>query len=324
MGVFLIEKIPKFAKKSMSHSHSHEHHPISEVNLNSKKLRNAFYIGIFLNSAFVVIEAVVGWWQNSLALLSDAGHNLSDVVSLVLALVAFKLMYSKATQKYTYGYKKITVLVALLNAVILFIAVGVIIYESIYRFYHPEPLQGKIMAIVAFIGIIINSLTAYFFMKDKDTDLNVKGAYLHMAADALVSLGVVVAGVVIIFTDWFWLDAVMSIVIALVILYGTWELFSHSLKLALDGVPEGIDFNKLKEEILEIEGVKDFKHLHIWALSTTENALTAHLQVDKSLSHDEIENLKDRVKHELEHYKVHHVTLEIYFNDREFKEEEML
>ncbi len=308
----------------MSHSHEHSHSHVPQLDLNSKKLRNAFYIGIILNSAFVVIEAVVGFWQNSLALLSDAGHNLSDVVSLILALIAFKLMYSKATQSYTYGYKKVTVLVALLNAIILFLAVGGIIYEAVIRFFHPEPLQGKIMAIVAFIGIIVNSVTAYFFMKDKDADLNVKGAYLHMAADALVSLGVVIAGVVIILTNWFWLDSVMSIVIALVILYGTWSLFMQSLKLALDGVPEGVDFNKLKEEILGIEGVKDFKHLHIWALSTTENALTAHLQVDKSLSLDQIENLKDKIKHKLEHYNVHHSTLEIYFNDKEFKEEEML
>jgi cobalt-zinc-cadmium efflux system protein len=294
------------------------------MDLNSKKIRNAFYIGIFLNVVFVVIEAIVGWRQNSLALLSDAGHNLSDVVSLVLSLIAFKLMYSKATQSYTYGYKKVTVLVALFNALLLFAAVGGIIYEAIFRFYNPQPLQGKTMAIVAFVGIIINSVTAYFFMKDKDADLNVKGAYLHMAADALVSLGVVIAGVVIIFTNWFWLDAVMSIVIALVILYGTWSLFTQSLKLALDGVPEGVDFNKLKEGILGIDGVKDFKHLHIWALSTTENALTAHLQVEKSLSLDEIETLKDKVKHELEHFNVQHITLEIYFNDREFKEEEML
>ena len=308
----------------MSHSHDHGHSKVPALDLNSKKLRNAFYIGIFLNSAFVIIEAGVGWSQNSLALLSDAGHNLSDVVSLILALIAFKLMYSKATQSYTYGYKKVTVLVALLNALILFAAVGGIIFEAVFRFSNPQPLQGKLMAIVAFIGIIINALTAYFFMKDKDKDLNIKGAYLHMAADALVSLGVVIAGVVIIFTNWFWLDSVMSIVIALVILYGTWSLFTQSLKLALDGVPEGVDFNKLKEQILGIEGVKDFKHLHIWALSTTENALTAHLQVDKSLSLDQIENLKDKVKHELEHYNVHHSTLEIYFNDREFKEEEML
>ena len=308
----------------MSHSHDHSHSHVLQMDLNSKKIRNAFYIGIFLNVVFVVIEAIVGWRQNSLALLSDAGHNLSDVVSLVLSLIAFKLMYSKATQSYTYGYKKVTVLVALFNALLLFAAVGGIIYEAIFRFYNPQPLQGKTMAIVAFVGIIINSLTAYFFMKDKDADLNVKGAYLHMAADALVSLGVVIAGVVIIFTNWFWLDSVMSIVIALVILYGTWSLFTQSLKLALDGVPEGVDFNKLKEQILRIEGVKDFKHLHIWALSTTENALTAHLQVDKSLSLDQIENLKDKVKHELEHFNVQHITLEIYFNDREFKEEEML
>lgn len=230
----------------MSHSHDHSHSHVPQMDLNSKKIRNAFYIGIFLNVVFVVIEAIVGWRQNSLALLSDAGHNLSDVVSLVLSLIAFKLMYSKATQSYTYGYKKVTVLVALFNALLLFAAVGGIIYEAIFRFYNPQPLQGKTMAIVAFVGIIINSLTAYFFMKDKDADLNVKGAYLHMAADALVSLGVVIAGVVIIFTNWFWLDAVMSIVIALVILYGTWSLFTQSLKLALDGVPEGVDFNKPK------------------------------------------------------------------------------
>ena len=222
----------------MSHSHDHGHSHVPALDLNSKKLRNAFYIGIFLNSAFVIIEAAVGWSQNSLALLSDAGHNLSDVVSLILALIAFKLMYSKATQSYTYGYKKVTVLVALLNALILFAAVGGIFFEAVFRFYNPQPLQGKVMAIVAFIGIIINALTAYFFMKDKDKDLNIKGAYLLMAADALVSLGVVIAGVVIIYTDWFWLDAVMSIIIALVILYGTWSLFTQSLKLALDGVPE--------------------------------------------------------------------------------------
>lgn len=305
--------------------HSHQVTPsIIPLDLNSKKIKNAFLIGILLNSAFVFIEAMVGWKENSLALLSDAGHNLSDVASLILALVAFQLLNSKPTQKYTYGYKKVTVLVALVNAVILFLAVGGILYEAVLRFYHPQPLQGKTMAYVAFIGIVINALTAYFFMKDKDTDLNVKGAYLHMAADALVSLGVVIAGVVILFTHWYWLDAVMSMVIALVILYGTWSLFIQSLRLALDGVPHGVDFAKLKQEILSIHGVKDFKHLHIWALSTTENALTAHLQVDDALSFEEMEDLKDKVKHELEHYNVHHSTLEIYFRDRKFTEDEML
>lgn len=308
----------------MSHSHSHGHSHAPQLNLNSKKLRNAFIVGIILNSVFTIIEALVGWWQNSLALLSDAGHNLSDVASLILALIAFNLLNSKPTQKYTYGFKKVTVLVALVNAIILFIAVGGIMYEAVIRFYHPQPLQGKIMAFVAFIGIIINSLTAYFFMKDKDTDLNVKGAYLHMAADALVSLGVVIAGIVIIYTQWFWLDAVMSAVIALVILYGTWQLFVQSVRLSLDGVPHGVDFNQLKAEISGIKGVKDFKHLHIWALSTTENALTAHLQVEDSLSFEEIEDLKDKVKHELEHFNVHHSTLEIYFRDRKFTEDEML
>lgn len=307
----------------MSHSH-HDHGHAPQLDLNSKKLRNAFIIGIILNSAFVVIEAIVGWMQNSLALLSDAGHNLSDVASLILALIAFKLLHSKPTQKYTYGYKKVTVLVALVNSIILFMAVGGIVYEAIFRFYHPQPLKGITMAIVAFVGVIINTLTAYFFMKDKDTDLNVNGAFLHMAADALVSLGVVIAGVAIVYTHWYWLDAVMSIVIALVILYGTWSLFVQSLRLALDGVPHGVDFAKLKVEILGIKGVKDFKHLHIWALSTTENALTAHLQVEDYLSFEEIEDLKDKVKHELEHFNVHHSTLEIYFRDRKFTEDEML
>ncbi len=307
---------------SEHHHHSHDHHEIP--NLSSKQVRNAFYVGIALNLLFAIIEAGFGFWKNSLALLSDAGHNLSDVLSLVLALIAFKLMNSKATQNFTYGYKKTTVLVALINALILFFAVGGIIYEAVLRFQNPQKIEGTTVALVAFIGILINGGSAYLFMKGKEADLNVKGAYLHMVADALVSLGVVIAGIVMIYTDWFWLDSVMSIVIALVIFFGTWDLFKQSLKLSLDGVPHGIDFQKVKEHISSIDGVKGFKHIHIWALSTTENALTAHLQIDDHLTVREAEIIKEKVRHELEHFNIQHSTLEMYFSEKEFSEEELL
>lgn len=306
------------------HQHNHNHHHHEVPNLASKQVRNAFYIGIALNIGIVIVQAIFGLIYHSLALLSDAGHNLSDVVGLILALVAFKLMNSKATQNFTYGYKKTTVLVALVNAIILFVAVGGIIYEAVLRFQHPQKIEGGIVSAVAFIGILVNGFSAYLFMKGKDADLNVKGAYLHMLADALVSLGVVVAGVVMIFTDWYWLDSVMSIVIALVIFYGTWDLFKQSLKLSLDGVPQEINFQEVKEHISKIQGVKDFKHIHIWAMSTTENALTAHLQIEDTLTVREAEIIKEKVRHELEHFNIKHSTLEMYFKDKEFSDEENL
>lgn len=301
----------------MAHDHSHDHsHQINVSNLN-----RAFYIGIGLNLAFVIIEAGYGWFYNSLSLLSDAGHNLSDVMSLILSLIAFKLLKRKPTSTYTYGYRRATILASLTNAILLIFAVGFIIYEAIGRFLEPQPLEGGVVSIVAFVGIFINGFTAYLFLKDKDKDLNVKGAYLHMVADALVSVAVVIAGVIIIYTNWFWVDSLMSIIIALIILVGTWSLLTQSLKLSLDGVPENVNPEEVKDKILKIEGVEDFQHIHIWALSTTENALTAHIQISDNLNVSEIEKVKEKVKHELEHLQIKHSTIETYFGQKHFEQD---
>jgi cobalt-zinc-cadmium efflux system protein len=291
----------------MAHDHSHHHHHDHAPKLDH--LNNAFIIGIILNSVFVIIEAVVGFAQGSLSLLTDAGHNLSDVASLALALLAFKLSKVKANRKYTYGYKRSTILVSLVNAAILLAAIGIIAYEAIMRFSHPHPLQGTTIAWVAFIGIGINAVTAWLFMKDKEKDLNVKGAYLHMAVDALVSLGVVISGVVIYFTHWYWLDSVVSLIIVLVIIAGTWSLLMDSLRLEIDGVPKEMDVDKVQQELLKAPGVKDIHHLHIWALSTTDNALTAHIVIDQDtlIAFDKI---KADLRHRLEHLNISHCTFE--------------
>lgn len=283
------------------HHHDHHHHEITSLN-------KAFIIGISLNLAFVVAEFTAGFWYNSLGLLSDAGHNLGDVASLVLAMLAFRLAKVHPTCSYTYGYKKSTVLVSLLNAVILLVAVGIIIAESIGKLLHPRPVEGDAIAWVAGIGVVINALTAWLFMKDKDKDLNVKGAYLHMAADALVSVGVVASGIIIMYTGWSIIDPIIGLGIAVIIIVSTWGLLHDSLRLSLDGVPVGIDTQQIQQLIVEQPGVESCHHLHIWAISTTETALTAHVVVDDIAKMEEI---KHRIKEALEAAGIHHATLEI-------------
>ena len=249
----------------MAHTHNHS----------VDHLNRAFMLGILLNLVFVAVEFGAGLFLDSVALISDAGHNLSDVVSLVLSLLAFRLARLKPTPKYTYGYKKSTVLVSLLNACILLVAVGVIFAESI---------------------------------KDKEKDLNVKGAYLHMAADTLVSVGVLISGIVISFTGWYVIDPIIGMVIAVVILISTAHLLHDSLRLSLDGVPTGIDSERIRKEILDADPeIANVHHLHIWAISTTENALTAHIAVRDT---EQIPALKHRIKHLLEHTGITHATLE--------------
>lgn len=287
----------------MSHEHSHQHsHAI-----NAESLNKAFIIGIVLNLAFVVIEFAAGFWFDSLALLSDAGHNLSDVVSLVLALLAFRLAKVKANERYTYGYKKSTILVSLLNAVILLVAVGAIVIESIHKLSNPAVVPGGAIAWVAGVGVLINAFTAFLFMKDKEKDLNVKGAYLHMAADALVSVGVLVAGIVISRTDWYIIDPIIGLIVAVVILISTWNLLHDSLRLTLDGVPTSIDSQKVVEAIRALPGVDDVHHIHIWAISTTENALTAHIVLKQPEGMQEVKHL---IRHRLEDFGIGHATLE--------------
>lgn len=286
----------------MAHTHSHTHfHEVGRIG-------RAFTIGIALNLAFVAVEFAAGLRLDSVALVSDAGHNLSDVVGLVLALLAFKLARIRPTSRYTYGYKKSTVLVSLLNACILLVAVGAILVESIRKLSDPQPVAGNDIAWVAGVGIAINALTAWLFVRDKEKDLNIKGAYLHMAADTLVSAGVVVSGLAMGWTGWYAIDPVVGIVIALVILASTSKLLLASLRLSLDGVPAGIDIERMRRELLDdIPEIRNIHHLHIWPISTTENALTAHIVIR---TFDDMDRVKHRLRERLSEYDIRHITLE--------------
>ena len=286
-------------------AHDHHHHAPAIINLN-----RAFYIGIGLNFLFVLIEVIVGLNIHSLSLLSDAGHNLADVASLALSLLAYKLIKVKPNEVYTYGYRKSTILVALFNAVVLLVSIGAITYEAIHRFLNPEPLPGFTIAVVAGTGIIINTVTALMFLRDKDKDINVKSAYLHLLSDALVSVALVAGGILIYYTNWYWVDPVLSLIVVIVILISTWQLLRSSLRLSLDAVPENVDMENIRSGILNIAGVKDIHHIHVWGVSTTLNALTAHIVVDERASMNELEKIKKAVKHELEHLNIHHSTLE--------------
>src|SRR5688572_11353229 len=206
--------------------------------------------------AFVIVELLAGYYYSSLALYSDAGHNLTDVSGLVISLIAFKMMNVKATNRFTYGYKKASILASLLNAIILLFTVGAVFYAGIHRLKHPQPIQGIAVSMVAFIGIFVNGISAWLFFKDKEKDINVKSAYLHLMADAAVSLGVVIAGITIIYTDWFWIDTVVSFVIAMVVLVSTWRLLTESIGLTLDGVPKDINIGKVEEAILKFKEIK--------------------------------------------------------------------
>ena len=284
----------------MTHEHHHHDHTVTSLN-------KAFIWGIGLNVGFVVVEFAVGLCYGSMGLLSDAGHNLSDVASLLLAMLAFRLAQARATPKYTYGYKKSTVLISLLNSVILLIAVGVIVAESIGRMLHPEPVVGGAIAWTAGVGVAINGFTAWLFMKDKDRDLNVKGAYLHMAADALVSVGVLVSGLAISWTGWTVVDPIVGLAVAGVIVASVWSLTRDSLRLSLDGVPDGIDIAEIERKMEAVPGVRAVHHIHVWAISTTENALTAHVVLD-SLSR--MEEVKHALKELLGRSEIPHATLE--------------
>ncbi|MBE0663006.1 MAG: cation transporter [Bacteroidales bacterium] len=287
----------------------HQHTPkISNLN-------RAFIIGIAINTLYVVIEFGAGLHYNSLALIADAGHNLTDVATLALALLAFRLSGVKTNSRFTYGYRKSTILVSLVNSVALFVVIGAILWESISRLNDPVVIEGIPVSIVAGIGIIINTVSALLFFRHKNSDLNVKGAYLHLMADALVSLGVVVSGLLIFFFQLYWLDLAISLVIVAVLVYSTWSLFRDSLFLSLDGVPRGISVENVVEKIKEVEGVTDIHHLHIWAMSTTQNALTTHIVIAKNTGSEKQSQIKNKVKHALEKLNIHHATLEFETKD---------
>lgn len=286
----------------MTHDHSHSRN-ITNVN-------KAFVIGIVLNLVYVLGEFISGYLSNSMSLMSDAGHNLSDVFTLVLSLIAFRLAKIKNKYKLTYGYRKASILTALFNSILLVIVVLIIVYQAVARFFNPVEVNSLSVIIMAGIGIVINAMSAFLFFREKNIDLNIKSAYLHLIADALVSLGVVVGGVIIYFTDLFWIDSVVSIIIAIIILYSTWELLKDSLMMALDAVPENVDIEKVTETILQTGNVQSLHHLHIWALSTTENALTVHIILKNTLDLNNSFELKEKLKHKLQELNISHATIE--------------
>ena len=251
------------------HSHAGHSHTVN--------FGRAFAIGIAMNAAFVFIEAGYGFVANSTALLADAGHNLSDVLGLLVAWIAAVLSRRPPTPRLTYGLRNTSILAALLNAILLLIACGAILLEAIQRLIHPEPIASLTVIVVAAIGIVINGITAWLFASGRKTDLNIRGAYLHMMADAVVSLGVVLAAAVIMMTGWLWLDPAMSFIIVAVIVWGTWGLLRESTAMSLAAVPSGIDPAAVRAFLAGCPGVASIHDLHIWSMSTTETALTAHL-----------------------------------------------
>jgi cobalt-zinc-cadmium efflux system protein len=281
--------------------HDHSHSP--------KKYNRAFLIGTILNVGFVLVEAWFGSIAHSLALLADAGHNFSDVLGLLLAWVASYLVQRPPDRKYTYGLRRSSILAALLNAILLLLTMGGIAWEAIRRLSDPSPIAGSTMIWVAGVGVVINTLTALLFMSGREHDLNIRGAFLHMAADALVSVGVVLGGIAILQTGWLWLDPVISLIVVVVIVFGTWNLFKDALGLILDGVPKHIEPIAVRTFLEELPGVTRVHDLHIWAISTTETALTAHLVMPQGCVSDQF--LTDTSVSLHTYFGIDHSTLQI-------------
>lgn len=285
-------------------AHDHDNPPTD--------FNRAFAIGIVLNLAFVLIEATYGVVGNSLALIADAGHNFSDVMTLLIAWGAMAIANRTATARHTFGFKKATIVASLVSALLLYTAIGAIIWESISRFRVPAPTNGMTIIVVATIGVVINTATALLFISGQKHDLNIKGAFLHMATDAAVSAGVVAAGFAIAATGWQWLDPLVSIVIAIVVLIAGWSLLRDSFHLTMAGVPADIDSEKVLDFLSELPGVKDVHDLHIWAGSTTENMLTAHLVMPDGGTDEFLHATAKQLHHD---FQIHHVTLQMEQGD---------
>ena len=281
--------------------------------VNKLNFDKAFAWGISLNVIYIIIEAFYGLLIHSMSLIADAGHNLSDVLGLLLAWGATYLAKSSATSKRTYGLRKSTILAAMFNSLLLLIVVGGISIEAFRKFLNPQPVQGKTMMLVAGIGVLVNALTAFFFFKGKESDLNIKAAFLHMAADAGVSLGVALGGLIIIFTGWMWVDPLLSIIILVVITIGTWDVLKKSLLLSMDAVPEHINPETVRNYLNSLPGVTDVHDFHIWAMSTTEYALTAHLNIPFPESNDNF--LTETAEALNNKFSISHTTIQIE-NDR--------
>ncbi len=293
----------------MAHSHEH-HHAQGHAADAPTDFNRAFVIGILLNTVFVGIEAFFGWRINSLALLADAGHNLSDVAGLILAWGGAIAGKRRPDARHTYGWKRASILAAFINAVLLLVAMGSLGWEAAQRLQAPEPTEGWTMMAVAGVGIVVNTATALLFMRGSHGDLNIRGAFLHMAADALVSLGVVMGGALYLWQGWAWLDPVMSLAIAVVIVAGTWSLFKQSTHLLFDGVPDGIDMAAVRQLLLGLPGVGDVHDLHVWAMGTSSTALTAHLVLQDGAVDNSVV-LREAEEELREHFGIHHATLQL-------------
>ena len=285
------------------HGHGHHHHTPAAGH------GRAFAIAVALNVAIVVVQAIYGVLANSTALLADAGHNLSDVLGLLLAWGATWLATRRPSARYTFGLGGSSILASLLNAGLLLFACGVIVAEAAGRLFHPAPVAGFDVFVVAVVGMVVNGFSAWLFMRGQEDDLNIRGAFMHMLADAAVSAAVAVSGLAILFTGWTWLDPVMSIIVVAVIVYGTWGLLRDSISLALNGVPPGVDMQKIREYLAAQPGVTDVHDLHVWALSTTGNALSAHLVIPDGHPGDRvIDGIVGTLRAE---FAMHHATLQV-------------
>jgi cobalt-zinc-cadmium efflux system protein len=281
------------------HSHHHEHAPTN--------FGHAFAVGIFLNTIFVIFEVVYGLLAHSLALVADASHNLSDVLGLVLAWSATVLTRRAASARHTYGLQRSSILVAIFNAIFLLISVGAIAWEAIHRLHQPPEVATPTIIWVALLGIIINATTAFMFMSGRKVDLNIRGVFIHMAADAAISAGVVVGAVIIYFTNWFWLDPILSLLISAVIIWSTWGLLRDAINLSLDAVPKNIDVETVHAYLLSLPGVNNVHHLHIWGLSTSESALTVHLVVTTEQNSELLRRINDEL---LQRFRIGHATIQ--------------
>ena len=285
------------------HNHGHHHHPAPQ------NFTFAFALAIALNLSFTIIQAGYAFYAHSMSLLADAGHNLGDVLGLSIAGIAMWLVARKASDKYSYGFKRTTILAALINALILLCAIAVIVTESIHKLFTPQIVNEKIVIIVALIGILVNGGTALLFMRGQD-DLNIRAAFLHLISDALVSFGVVVTGALLLWTHWYWLDPIIGILIAVTIFFGTWRLLRQSVDMILDAVPHTVDRPSIERYLLSEPNIIAIHDLHIWGLSTKETALTAHLLVADHPAFTDAQLHK--IHHDLEHhFKIKHSTLQV-------------
>ncbi|MFA7306374.1 MAG: cation diffusion facilitator family transporter [Hyphomicrobium sp.] len=294
----------------MAHVHNHDHNHGGHSHSHAPaEFGTAFALGIALNVAFVIIEGGYGYVSNSVALVADAGHNLSDVLGLAAAWIASVLVKRPPSQRYTYGLRGSSILAALFNAVFLLLALGAIAWEALQRLDSPQPLDAKTVMVVATVGILINGFTAWLFASGAKGDINIRGAFLHMAADAAVSAGVVVSGVVILYTGWVWLDPVVSLIIVAIIVWGTWSLLRDSVAMSLSAVPPAVDAAGVHAYLQSVEGVKALHDLHIWSMSTTDVALTVHLVMPSGHPGDAV---LVEICHELEHdFGIGHATIQI-------------